>query len=52
MQLIGHYMILNGDDDEFVEFMITECGLRKQEVAKDNGVLAAIKEKIAPFCSP
>lgn len=52
VQLIGHYMILNGDDDEFVEFMITECGLRKQEVTKDNGVLAAIKEKIAPFCSP
>lgn len=51
VQLIGHYMILNGDDNEFVEFMVTECGLRKQEVTKDNGVLAAIKEKIATFCS-
>ena len=22
-QLIGHYMILNGDDEEFVEFLVT-----------------------------
>lgn len=49
--LLGQFMVLNGDEDEFVEYLL-ECGLRKQEITKDNGILQAVREKIAPFCSP
>jgi len=51
IQLIGQYMLLQGEEDEFVEYLL-ECGLRKQEINKENGILHAIREKIAPFCSP
>ena len=30
---------------------MTECELRKQDVTKDAGVLAGIKDKVAPFCA-
>jgi len=49
--LLGQFMLLNGDEDEFVEYLL-ECDLRKQEITKDNGILSAVREKIAPFCAP
>jgi len=48
-QLVGLFMTFNGDDDDFTEHLL-ECGLRKQEIEKDNGVLQAVKEKLATFC--
>ena len=51
VQLVGHYMTFNGDDDEFVEFLVRDCELRPQEVTGDGGILAGIKEKVQPFCS-
>jgi hypothetical protein len=51
VQLIGQYLILQGDEDEFVEYLM-ECGLRKQEITADNGALAAIREKVSVFCTP
>jgi hypothetical protein len=51
VQLIGQYMLMQGDEEDFVEYLL-ECGLRKQEINKQNGILHAIREKIAPFCTP
>jgi hypothetical protein len=48
-QLVGLFMTFNGDEDDFTEHLL-ECGIRKQEIEKDNGILQAIKEKLATFC--
>lgn len=50
-QLVGLFMTFNGEEDDFTEHLL-ECGLRKQEIEKDNGILQAIKEKLATFCLP
>ena len=50
-QLVGLFMTFNGEDDDFTEHLL-ECGLRRQEIEKDNGILQAIKEKLATFCLP
>jgi hypothetical protein len=49
VQLIGQYM-LEQDEKQFVEYLL-ECGLRKQEINKQNGILHAIREKVAQFCT-
>jgi len=50
-QLIGQYMLMNGDEDEFTEYL-EECGIRKQEITKTNGILQAVQAKVADFCAP
>jgi len=51
VQLVGLYMTFNGDEDEFTEYLLG-CDLRNQDITKENGILHAIREKLAPFCSP
>ena len=50
VQLIGLYMTLNGDKDDFTEHLL-DCGLRTQEIKKENGILQALDEKLQAFCS-
>ena len=51
VQLVGLFMTFNGDEDDFTEHLM-ECGLRKQEIQKENGILQAIQDKLATFCAP
>lgn len=51
VQLVGLYMAVNGDEDEFTERLL-ECGLRNQDITAENKILHAIREKLATFCSP
>merc|ERR1711998_70436 len=51
VQLIGHYMTYNGDDQDFVNFLVDDCDLRLQEVTCRDGILQAIKDKVETFCS-
>ena len=44
VQLVGLYMMLNGDDDEFTEHLLG-CGMRTQEIHSPNGTLSAVREK-------
>ena len=49
VQLVGHFMILNGDEQEFLGFLTgEECGVQERHART---VLRAISEKVAPFCS-
>eukprot|EP01045_Picozoa_sp_COSAG04_P018123 COSAG04_NODE_1654_length_6046_cov_3.412813_1_plen_273_part_10 len=50
VQLVGLYLMLDGDEDEFLEHLLG-CGIRRQEIVKENGVLHAVREKVAPFVS-
>ena len=50
-QLVGLFMTFNGEEDDFTKHLL-ECGLRRQEIEKEDGILQAIKEKLATFCLP
>jgi hypothetical protein len=48
-QLVGHFMILNGDEEMFLGFLTgEECGVQARHAQT---VLRAISDKVAPFCS-
>jgi hypothetical protein len=48
-QLVGHFMILNGDEQMFLDFLTGEgCGIQARHAST---VLQAIRDKVPPFCS-
>ena len=53
-QLVGHFMILNGDEQMFLNFLTADlltgegCGIQARHART---VLEAVQDKVAPFCS-
>ena len=50
VKLLGQYMVLNGNDDDFVACLVGH-GLRCQDVAGKGKILDAVKMKMSGFCA-
>ena len=54
VQLVGHFMVLNGDEQMFLTFLTADlltgegCGIQARHART---VLEAVQDKVAPFCS-
>ena len=58
VQLVGLYMMLDGDDEEFAKYLKDDCGIGEQYIRSERndqgtipGVLEAISTKVAEICA-